>query len=114
VSDLRVYQIPDLQQRGYAVSDNFKTVGRYGLQPIVLGKLSFNIVSIYIDFVRVLIKPNRDSWDPEEHLFINYEGNAEMRIGNYITSYYRQKLKVCNYDYYFCYYRYCCYCLFLS
>ena len=95
VSDLRVQQIPDLQQRGYAVSDNFKTVGRYGLQPILLGKLSYKIVFIFINFVRVLIKPNRDSWDPEDHLFIDYEGNAEMRIGDYITTYYRQKLKVC-------------------
>jgi len=93
---LRVNQIPELQQRGYAVSDNFKTVGRYGLQPILLGKLSYKIVFIFINFVRVLIKPNRDSWDPEDHLFIDYEGNAEMRIGDYITTYYRQKLKVCS------------------
>ena len=91
---MKVSQIEQLQQSGYSVSNNFKTVGSYGLQPIILGNISYRIVSIYIEFVRPIIKSNKDKWDPNESLWIDFKGRTETRIGSLITAYFRRKLKV--------------------
>ena len=94
VGDLRVRQIPELRKIGYALSDNFKTSGTYGLQPIMLSSFSYRFVFIFIDHVRELICPDRNNWDPEDFLWIDYNGQREMNIGNLITRYFRKKIRV--------------------
>ena len=91
---MRVRNIPQIKQVGYALSDKFKTVGTYGLQPIIFSKLSYRIAMIYINHIRPLIAPDKASWEPNDYLWLDYNGNPETHIGRLITKYFRKKIKV--------------------
>jgi hypothetical protein len=95
---MRVSQIAQLRKIGYTLSDNFKTSGTYGLQPIMLSSFSYRLVFIYIDHVRGLISPrnnnNNNNWESNDFLWLNYNGDRQLGIGNLITKYFRKKIKV--------------------
>ena len=93
-SDMRVSQIDELRKIGYALSDDFKTSGTYGLQPIMLSSFSYRVVFIYIDHIRKLIAPDdRVNWDDDDFLWLDYDGQRQMGIGSFITNYFRKKLR---------------------
>ena len=54
---MRVRVVPQLIAVGYSLSDEFKTVRTYGLQPIMLNNYSYKIFMIYINYIRKLIAP---------------------------------------------------------
>lgn len=91
---MRVHQINELKQVGYTLSDKFKTVGTYGLQPIILSNYSYKIVMVYINRIRELILPDKNNWDPNDFLWVDYNGKPQRNIGRLITKYFRKKIKV--------------------
>ena len=90
---MRVSQIDQLKREGFALSNNFKTVGTYGLQPIILSKTSYQIVCIYVEYIRPIIIPVY-LWKPDDFLWITYKGQPEKNIGKYIKTFFQKKLKL--------------------
>ena len=80
---MRVSQIDQLRVVGYALSNKFKTVGTYGLQPIMLNYYSYKIIMTYINYVRKLIAPPEKNinWSPDDFLWLDYNGRPQKRIG---------------------------------
>lgn len=82
-----------LIREGHTVSNKFKTVGTYNLQPIMLAPVSFRVFCIYVEKIRPIIVPDVNSWDVTDPLFVNYEGRKETNIGSHVQSYFRKKIK---------------------
>jgi hypothetical protein len=86
-----VKQADDLLQNGYILSKNFKTRSSWIYQPVTISELSSRLFRHYITNLRPQISPEVQPNDP---LWVNWEGQAEDDIGGLITRYFKKKLEI--------------------
>jgi hypothetical protein len=87
LQDMRLGQVPQVKQRGFATSRVFKTNHKYGLQPLTFSEVSLEMLILYVDVVRPQVALTHPSQDAES-LWLTYTGQSERQIGKLITSFF--------------------------
>lgn len=77
-----------------AFNSKFKTGHKYGYQPVSLDDVSYEYFCLYWRIARPAIceRLNVDISADNDPLFLNFSGNRDVLIGNYISAFFRQKL----------------------
>lgn len=91
--DMKYCQGDELLKKGFAMSRVFKTQSKYGFQPVAVAKESMELLKIYINHVRCAAS-HGNHVDPNEHLFLTYNGKAENDIGRHVTQFFLHHLKL--------------------
>jgi len=85
IQDIRISQYSALLHDGYTTSSNFKTVGKYLMQPITISAIVKKLLVSY-KMVRDM-KKNFTS----EFFFLTFSGTPHDRLGRLITIYFHKK-----------------------
>lgn len=91
VMDIKWGQADELLKMAFCTSSKFKTHKKYGLQPITLGVVSHELLSIYVQYVRPQVSRSNPPQDAED-LWITYRGTTEMHLGKLLTAFFIRSL----------------------
>jgi len=85
--DIRLGQVEEIMENGFATTPNFKTAQFHGFQAVILPKSSLKLLTIYLDFARPVVATAENSLSGS-HLFLDCDGNPDLRIGRKLTRFF--------------------------
>ena len=76
IASLKEKQIPEIRQKGHALSTEFKTQKYYHYQPVPLPEQGILLFEKYLAYVRpqAVARSSCTANDPENFIFLNYDG----------------------------------------
>lgn len=88
IASLKEKQIPEILQKGHALSTEFKTQKYYHYQPVPLPEQGILLFKKYLDYVRpqVVARSSCAANDPENYIFLNFDGNKYNNIGQEVAN----------------------------
>jgi len=87
VADMKFSQAMELQQEGFALSSKFKTHATYGYQPVIIAASMQWMLELYLRARQAIV---RRSLSLDDALFLDWNGNAEIRIGRLVSSFFKR------------------------
>ena len=90
VADVRMGQVQEMLDNGYATTSKFKTNQKYGYQPITLGDVSKELVHLYVSVVRPQVC-RQHPVQAEDHVWLTYRGEPDLTIGKLVTTFFIRK-----------------------
>jgi hypothetical protein len=88
IVSLREKQIPEIRQKGHVLSNEFKTQKFYHYQPVPLPQQAELLFDQYLAYIRpqAVARSSREPNDPDNYIFLNYDGNRYHNIGQEIAN----------------------------
>jgi len=88
IASLKEKQIPEIRQKGHALSTEFKTQKYYHYQPVPLPEQGILLFEKYLAYVRpqAVARSSCTANDPENFIFLNYDGKRYKNIGQEVAT----------------------------
>jgi hypothetical protein len=88
IASLKEKQIPEIRQKGHALSTEFKTQKYYHYQPVPLPEQGILLFEKYLAYVRpqAVARSSCTANDPENFIFLNYDGKKYKNIGQEVAT----------------------------
>ena len=88
IQDVRIQQYSELLHDGYTTSSNFKTVGKFLLQPITISSI---VKKILVSYKTIRDLRSKSHSCHSDFFFITFLGQPHDRLGRLITLYFNSK-----------------------
>ena len=86
LSSIKLDQFAEFQNKGLAMTDQFKTRAKYGLQAVVINPEILSLLKIYVGRFRpVAVKAN-----PCDYLWVTYKGERISIVGSFVTRFFEK------------------------
>ena len=89
IEDLKLGQVEQLLQEGYAQTTKFKTQAKWGFQPVTLSTESKELLTIYLRTFRPVVVGREVPSQPQDALLLTFSGQPYSDIGKELTIFYR-------------------------
>jgi hypothetical protein len=85
--NIKLWQFTEIESQGHTMSTKFKTMSKYGLQPVVVDGEICNMIRIYVERFRPVAILNNDACD---YLWLTFKGEQVHRMGSYVTRFFEK------------------------
>jgi hypothetical protein len=85
--NIKLWQFSEIEAQGHTMSTKFKTMSKYGLQPVVVDGEICNMIRIYVERFRPIAIRHNDACD---YLWLTFKGEQIQRMGSYVTRFFEK------------------------